>query len=64
MTTYRVFGLISATAYLGDVEAESIEEAREAAYELASPHSLCHECSRKLDIGDIYEVQVEEATEG
>lgn len=62
MSKYSVYGLISASVYLGDYEAES----EEAAIEMAEADdendfnpTLCHHCSNSLDIGDVYEVNAD-----
>ena len=54
MAKYLVFGLASATVS-EEVEAASPEEAVENA-EL-SP-SICHQCSREVELGDVYEISV------
>jgi len=45
-----------------EVEASSEEQARERAYRKAGV-SLCHECSRDIDIADIGEITNVEAVE-
>jgi len=57
---WHVYGIISASVCV-TVEAETKEEAEDkAASELDCP-TLCHQCAREIDLGDIYEFQVEEA---
>lgn len=62
MKKYRVYAIASASKYVGEVEAETVEEAKEKAWEMESCQldSLCWSCSDSLDLGDIYELQVEE----
>ena len=58
---YRVYGIASASKYMGEFEAGSKEEAEEIAWKEGDYHiGLCHHCAGEIDIGDIYEVQVEE----
>ena len=59
---YRVYGIMTASVLLGEYEADSPEEAERMSD--ADPNanlwpSLCHECSNEIDLGDIYETQVE-----
>lgn len=65
MKKYRVYGLVSATVDLGEYEAESKEDAEKMAEENTdvdwSP-TLCHHCANDLDVGDVYEVHVEECS--
>jgi len=63
MKKYRVYGIASASTVIGEYEAESEQEAADMAandqnadYDLG----LCYQCSRKVEIGDIYEYQAEE----
>jgi len=56
---WLVYGYISASVGI-TVEAETAEEAEDkAAHELGCP-TLCHQCSTKIDLGDIYEFEVQE----
>lgn len=54
MAKYLVFGLASATVS-DEVEAASPEEAVENAVLLPS---ICHQCSHKVELGDVYEISV------
>lgn len=54
MAKFTVMGLVSATVY-ADVEADSPEEAMEQA-ELSA--SVCHQCAKELEVGDVYDMQV------
>ncbi len=63
MKKYRVYGIVSATVDLGEYEAES----KEAAQKMAENNdnvdwnpSICHQCANELEVGDVYEVMVEE----
>lgn len=53
--------LVYAATKLVKVEATSKEEAEEKA-QVQSHASLCHHCSRHLELGDVYEVHVERAS--
>ena len=53
---YRVYGKVVAGKYLGEVEADSKEEAREKAIdELAGEMfiGLCHQCARQAEDPEI-----------
>lgn len=63
MPKYAVWGLIPASTYLGDVEADSLEEAKDKAEGLESQVSLCHQCTKHLSLGDIDDFDVEEIKE-
>jgi hypothetical protein len=54
MAKYTVMGMVDATVY-EDVEADSPEEAREQA-QLGS--SICYQCSKEIEVGDIYDTKV------
>lgn len=56
MAKYMVFGLASATVSR-EVEADSPEQAVEDA-DLST--GLCYQCSEEIDVGDVYEVKVEQ----
>jgi hypothetical protein len=53
MKKFTVVGLISASKTIGTYEAETKEEAIEMAMDDNGNHyiSLCHQCSREVDIG-------------
>jgi len=62
MPKYRVYGVMTASAVIGEYEANDEEEARELADmdKQAGWHpSVCHQCAGTIDLGDIYESQVE-----
>ena len=59
---YNVYGIVSASVHIGTYEAESKEQAEDMANNDKEANwypSLCHQCSGELEIGDIYELQVE-----
>jgi hypothetical protein len=60
---YRVYGIISASKVIGTYEASSKEEAEDMAND--DPNAdwyvgLCYHCAHEVDIGDIYDINVEE----
>lgn len=62
MATWRIIGILSASKYLGIVEADTKEEAIEKAEEelVDEMHaSLCHYCSREIDLGETYDLEAE-----
>ena len=59
MNSYRVCGLVDASTYV-TVQAATPEDAREKALEDMSV-GLCHQCSRVVTTGDIYDSVVEDA---
>jgi len=66
MKKFMVYGVISASVVLGTYEAENADEAMALADKdnNANWHpSLCHQCSREVDLGDVYETIAEEVTE-
>ena len=62
---YRVHGILAATVYFGEYEADSEEEAEVMAGEDDqadwSP-TLCHHCANRVDLNEVYELQIEEVT--
>lgn len=64
MKKYHVFGVVEATKYLGVVEAEDAEQAKELGLELDSCCvSVCHQCSRDVEDPEIHTVMVNEAND-
>jgi hypothetical protein len=61
MKKYQVYAMYTASKPVGEVEAENEKEAVERGWGLVDHVRLCHECARKLDVGDAYEVLIEEA---
>jgi hypothetical protein len=61
---YYVYGLVSGSKYLGEVEADSEDEARDKAEHLDTAHvSLCHQCADEVDNAEITDIEVEEIKE-
>ena len=56
MARYTVIGQVAASVSR-DIDAESVDAALEAAYRRMSA-SVCHQCSRQVEVGDIYAWQV------
>lgn len=64
MPRYRAFGILDASKYLGEFEAENKKQAEEIAWNSKEQYvSICHNCSNKIDLGDMIEVIVEEVDE-
>ena len=60
MPKYRTYGLFTASKSLGEVEADTPDKAREKAFETGDSYvQICHQCSREIDLGDMYDVEVE-----
>ena len=62
MSKYKVYGILTGSVYLGEYEAENEDAAEEMANADAEANwmpSLCYQCSGEVEIGDIYELQVE-----
>ena len=58
---YRAYGTVSGGKYLGEVDAESPEKAKEIASELDSACiCLCHSCAEECEDAQICEINVEE----
>ena len=61
---YRAFATVVGGKYLGEVEADSEEEAVDKAWELDECHiSLCHHCSRQLENAQITDIDIEPVEE-
>lgn len=57
---YDCYARVVGSKYLGEVEANSPEEAEELAWKLDSTHvSLCHQCSSNVEDPEIEEIKVE-----
>ena len=63
MPKFFVYGIVSVSKFLGEYEAET----KELAIEMAENDddadwsvSLCHQCAKEVDIGDIYDIQADE----
>jgi hypothetical protein len=60
MARYRVYGTVTASKYLGEVEASSEEEAEKKAWAMdVASVSVCHQCSRDVSDPEISEITVE-----
>lgn len=62
MAKYRVYGIMTASVVIGEYEADNEEDAIEKANKdpRANWHpSVCHMCSREIDLGDIDNTEVE-----
>lgn len=47
---YALYGKVVGSKYLGEVEADSVEEAIEKGYALDTCHvSVCHQCSHDIE---------------
>ncbi len=62
MPRYRVTGAIVGSKYLGEVEADTLEQALEMADQkyLGEPISLCHECASECEDGCVDLIEVDE----
>lgn len=57
---YRCYATVMAGKYLGEVEADSEDEAKEKAWELDTCYvSFCHQCADQAEDPEITEVSVE-----
>jgi hypothetical protein len=64
MTIWNVYGSVKGSKYLGEVEAETEEEAQEKAMALDTfSVCLCHQCDSQCEDPEIDEVTVEKASE-
>lgn len=61
MPKYSVYAIVTGSKFLGEIEAESKEAAIQKGWDHPDCHiSICHQCSREVEVGDIYEIQVDE----
>jgi len=66
MKKFQVTGIISASLVIGVYEAENAEAAIDLADKDRNANwnpSLCHHCSHKVDLGDVYETVADEVSE-
>jgi|TARA_R100000084_G_C4653363_1_gene151277 hypothetical protein len=57
---YRIYSLATASVCLGEFEAETEGAAIDMALNENPPHaSLCHQCSKGLDLGDFYKEEAD-----
>ena len=60
MTKYKVYAIYTASKFIGEIEAENEDDARDKAADTGDDNvSLCHQCAGELDLGDCYEYQVD-----
>lgn len=60
MAKYQVYGRVSGSIYLGEVEAETEEDAQKKAWELPSCHvSFCHHCSSQCEDPEVADIVAE-----
>ena len=62
MAKYKVYGVMTASCFLGEYEAASAQEARTKAENDPKGnwwHRLGHQCSGEVELGEIYETQAE-----
>lgn len=60
MKTYSIYAKVVGSKYIGEVEAESEEEAIKKAYKHPNAHvSLCHQCSHHCEDVEIDELTAE-----
>lgn len=62
MPKYKCYGKVVGSKYLGEVVADSVDEAKRAATHLPSVEvSLCHQCDDECGDPEVQEITVEEA---
>ncbi|MCP1134367.1 hypothetical protein NKT34_13765 [Paenibacillus polysaccharolyticus] len=61
MAKYRVYGVVTATKYIGEFEADTKAEAEKMAWESDEAGvSVCWHCSKEVEDPEIHEIVVEE----
>lgn len=64
MKKFRLYGVVTGSKYLGEVEAETSTEAIEQAGKLDMVWaSLCHQCSKECEDPMIHDITAEEVEE-
>lgn len=64
MKKYRVYGVVHTTKYIGEFEADNVDDATEMAWNSEEVHiSLCHHCANEVDELEIRNMIVEEVEE-
>lgn len=58
---WNVYGYVQGSKYLGEIEADTKEEAEKKAGEIDTWISLCHQCASEIDDPQITEIEVERA---
>ena len=63
---YRVTAEVRGSAYIGEVEADSLEDAFLKAEDLAAQHNLklCHQCARRAEDLELGELSIEQGLGG
>jgi len=63
---YSVYGIMTASVLIGEYEAENALEAEAKCNDDEEAEwmpSICYQCSRKIDLGEIYKTEVVENDE-
>lgn len=61
---FRIYGIISASKYIGEVEANTKEEAEEKAWSHENMGCcVCHQCTSEVEDPEILEIELEEIKE-
>ncbi|GAA4827865.1 hypothetical protein GCM10023310_00660 [Paenibacillus vulneris] len=64
MAKYRVYGVVRATKYIGEFEAETKEAAEQLAWDSDEAYSsVCYHCSKQVEDPEIERLEVEEIKE-
>lgn len=62
MKKFHVYAVVTGSKYLGEVDAETKEEAIEKGENLKSVNiSICHQCSSECENPEVTEITAEEA---
>lgn len=58
MPRYNIQGIVAADTHLGEIEADSAQEAIKLAWEQldCGTPPICHQCSRHVNLGDVYQL--------
>jgi hypothetical protein len=62
---YKVYGIMTASVLIGEYEAKTAEDALDMANDDTEADwypSLCHQCAREIDMGDIYDTECGETS--
>lgn len=64
MPKFRVYGIVKATKYIGEFEADTKEDAERMAWNSGEAYvSLCHQCSDEASDPEVDELIVEDTEE-